>query len=131
MPSLHDGPTPSPIPLPDRSNGAVELAPEEAPTLETGSRVRGFPQPKLRLKIQDLAHPGAVAFLGAVDASQVLSTAVNNVLRLLYRAPADPYTTVPPTRSVTLVLRDLPGVAYTTGVRADPDDQRFLESMLT
>ncbi|KAK3306975.1 peptidase of plants and bacteria-domain-containing protein [Chaetomium strumarium] len=123
MPSLHDGPAQSPIPLPDRSKGVVEPAPESAPVLETGSSE--FPQPKLRLKIQDVAHPGAVAFFGAVNAAKVLSTAVNNVLRLLYRAPADPYTAVPPTRSVTLVLRDMPGVAYTTGTDLDNDHKEI------
>ncbi|KAL2158955.1 hypothetical protein VTH06DRAFT_2985 [Thermothelomyces fergusii] len=70
------------------------------------SPAAGMPSPpKLRLKIQDLNHPGAAKFLGAVNAATVLSTAVNNVLRLLYKSPSDRDTTVPPTRSVTLILR--------------------------
>jgi len=76
-----------------------------------------FPEPKLRLEIRDLGHPGAVKFLGAVNAGTVLSDAVKNVQRLLYRLPSDPHTNMPPTRSVTVILRDMGGVAYTTGVR--------------
>ena len=75
-----------------------------------------FPHPKLRLEIRHLEHPGAVRFLGAVNASTLLSDAVKNVQRLLYRSAADKHTTCPPTRSVTVILRDMGGVAYTTGV---------------
>ena len=75
-----------------------------------------FPHPKLRLEIRDLEHPGALKFLGAVNASTLLSDAVKNVQRLLYRSAADKHTTCPPTRSVTVILRDMGGVAYTTGV---------------
>lgn len=76
-----------------------------------------FPHPKLRLEIRDLNHPGTIKFLGAVNASTLLSDAVKNVQRLLYRSAVDKHTTCPPTRSVTVILRDMGGVAYTTGVR--------------
>jgi hypothetical protein len=115
--------SPVPVPLPDRSKDKAEPGPAPAPKSnsesEPGSETsnKTFPQPKLRLKIQDLDHAGAAKFLGAVNAATVLSTAINNVLRLLYRTPSDQHTTCPPTRSVTLVLRDMDGVAYTTGVR--------------
>ena len=75
-----------------------------------------FPHPKLRLEIRDLDHPGAAKFLGAVNASTLLSDGVKNVQRLLYRSAADKHTKCPPTRSVTVILRDMGGVAYTTGV---------------
>jgi len=78
----------------------------------------GFKQPKLRLEIRDLQHPGATKFLASINAAPILSTAVQNVQRLLYRSPAEPHTTMPPTRSVTVILRDMGGVAYTTGVNA-------------
>jgi hypothetical protein len=122
-PAPAPSPSPVPAPLPDRSKDTAEpgLAPasESDSESEPGSETRDktFPQPKLRLKIHDLDHAGAAKFLGAVNAATVLSTAVNNVLRLLYRTPSDQHTTCPPTRSVTLVLRDMDGVAYTTGVR--------------
>ncbi|ESA42845.1 hypothetical protein GE21DRAFT_5725 [Neurospora crassa] len=84
-----------------------------------------FPHPKLRLEIRDLDHPGAVKFLCAVNASSLLSDAVKNVQRLLYRSPADKHTTCPLTRSVTVILRDMAGVAYTTGTDLDPDHKEI------
>ncbi|KAK0629897.1 peptidase of plants and bacteria-domain-containing protein [Bombardia bombarda] len=86
---------------------------------------KSFPQPKLRLEIRDLGHSGATKFLGAVNAGDVLSAAVANVQRLLYRSPADPHTTMPPTRSVTVILRDMGGVAYTTGTDLDNDHKEI------
>jgi hypothetical protein len=108
------GPKPSPVPLPDRTRDTADPGREPAAKSKTGSTP--FQKPKLRLQIQDLDHPGAAKFLSSVNASTVLSTAVNNVLRLLYKSPSDQHTTVPPTRSVTLILRDMGGVAFTTGV---------------
>ncbi|EAQ87997.1 hypothetical protein CHGG_04616 [Chaetomium globosum CBS 148.51] len=105
-------PAPSPIPLPDRTRDTTERGPGPVSESSTG---QSFSKPKLRLKIQDLDHPGAAKFLNSVNSATVLSTAVNNVLRLLYKSPSEKHTTVPPTRSVTLVLRDMGGVAYTTG----------------
>lgn len=114
-------PTPSPVPLQNRGT-ASEAATDSAAGAQSDDEAEGgggscaFPQPKLRLKIQNLDHPGAAKFLGAVNAATFLPNAVDSVLRLLYRSPSDRHTTVPPTRSVTLVLRDMDGVAYTTGV---------------
>lgn len=105
------GSSSSPVPLPDPRKGSPGC---DASDSDSGEKA--FPHPKLRLKIHDLDHPGTAKFLGAVDAATVLSTALSNVLRLLYRSPSDRHTTVPPTRSVTLILRDMDGVAYTTGV---------------
>ncbi|KAK5660418.1 hypothetical protein OQA88_12961 [Cercophora sp. LCS_1] len=84
-----------------------------------------FPSPTLRLEIRDLSHPGAPKFLTSIDASAVLSSAVSNVQRLLYHTPSDPHTNVPPTRSVTVILRSLDGVAYTTGTELDPDHKEI------
>ncbi|KAL2259404.1 hypothetical protein VTK26DRAFT_6931 [Humicola hyalothermophila] len=121
--SVPDGPAaaaPTPVPLPSRSKEA-----DSSPGPGSAVKGDGFSKPKLRLKIHDLDHPGAHKFLGAVNPSTVLSTAVNNVLRLLYRSPSDPDTTVPPTRSVTLILRDMDGVAYTTGTSLDNDHKEI------
>ena len=84
-----------------------------------------FPTPKLRLEVRDLNHPGASAFLDSVNAGSVLKTAVDSVLRLLYSSPRNPLTHPPPTRSVTLVLRAMPGVAYTTGSDLDNDHKEI------
>jgi hypothetical protein len=100
-------PSPSAVPIPDRTADSSNSKP---------SKGDPFTQPKLRLEIRDLGHPGASKFLTAINVSTVFSAAVKNVQRLLYRTPSEPHTTCPPTRSVTLILRDMGGVAYTTGV---------------
>ncbi|RFU35647.1 hypothetical protein B7463_g639, partial [Scytalidium lignicola] len=84
-----------------------------------------FPVPKLRLEIRDLSHDGTTAFLTAVIANKALVQAVQSVLTLLYESPQNPTTTVPPTRSVTLILRSMPGVAYTTGSELDGDHKEI------
>jgi hypothetical protein len=112
-PGAEEGSAPSAVPIPDRtvtspdSSASSNSKPKEGDT---------FAQPKLRLEIRDLDHPGAAKFLSAINVGTVFSAAVKNVQRLLYRTPSDPHTTMPPTRSVTLILRDMGGVAYTTGV---------------
>ncbi|KAG8167491.1 hypothetical protein KVR01_003180 [Diaporthe batatas] len=110
-----------------------------------------FPLPKLRLHVQDAMHPGAARFLAAVDAPALLSRSVQTVLRLLYvsphkhrahdddnddsaagspagtrtRRPSRPHYTPPPTRSVTLFLEDMDGVAYTKGTDLDGDHKEI------
>ena len=101
---------------------------KEAPSPESqGSSASApkFPLPKLRLEIRDLNHDGAQAFLTAVTANKALQKAVQSVLSLLYYSPDSPTTTVPPTRSVTLIMRSMPGVAYTTGSEIDDDHKEI------
>ncbi|KAL7784910.1 plant basic secretory protein [Trichoderma ceciliae] len=78
-----------------------------------------FSIPAIQLQIRDLKHPGAKRFLSAVNATDSMTTAILNLLKLLYNTRSDPETTVPPTSSVTLILEDIPGVAYTVGSGAD------------
>ena len=108
-------PTPSESPLP------IQVRPENSQDADSGSGsmtgLKGaFDKPKLRLEVRDLNHPGAAKFFAAVSPHSVLSTSVDNVLRLLYSSPSQKMK-VPPTRSITLILRDMDGVAYTTGVK--------------
>ncbi|TPX15083.1 uncharacterized protein E0L32_004913 [Thyridium curvatum] len=107
-------------------------APEQSSstTAATDATVRPppFAQPKLRLEVRDLAHPGATRFLASLDAAQVLSTAVARVHSLLYRPDAADYSP-PPTRSVTVILRDMGGVAYTTGTELDGDHKEIHVSL--
>ncbi|KAK3936768.1 plant basic secretory protein [Diplogelasinospora grovesii] len=84
-----------------------------------------FDKPKLRLEIRDLHHAGTAKFLDAVNASTLLSRAVANVQRLLYHSPSDSTTYCPRTRSVTVILRDMGGVAYTTGTELDDDHKEI------
>lgn len=72
-----------------------------------------------------MAHEGSLAFLKAVIASKALEKSVQSVLSLLYHSPNSQTTTIPTTRSVTLILRSMPGVAYTTGSDLDDDHKEI------
>ncbi|KAK3379986.1 peptidase of plants and bacteria-domain-containing protein [Lasiosphaeria ovina] len=134
-------PVPSavPVPLPDRTadndsgtpnaedDGSSAVGGDDT-TPEDNSSSRDdddFAQPRLRLKVPDLEHSGAAKFLGAVNASTLVTESIAKVQRLLYRSPSETHTTVPPTRSVTLVLREMDGVAYTTGSSLDSDHKEI------
>jgi Peptidase of plants and bacteria len=84
---------------------------------------RDYPSPLLRLEIQDLSDTGARSFLNSVNAADVLVDAVHSVLDLLY--PGKYRGSWPATRSVTLVLRFMPGVAYTCGKAIDDDHKEI------
>src|SRR5579862_2625976 len=76
---------------------------------------------KLLLKVADLSRQGAIDFLGAVNAGLIVEEAVNHVFRWLYT----PESTVPGTRSVTLIIRSMEGVAYTRGKDLDSDHKEI------
>lgn len=90
-----------------------------------------FDYPKLRLNILDLNHPGAARFLGAVNAATVLRESVQTVLELLYTSPASNIFTPPGTRSVTLYIEDMGGVAYTKGSDLDDDHKEIRTFVLS
>lgn len=136
-PSATQAPPPGPpaaTPLPSRPKSPEQKAISPAgPAGAAADRHRPsdpkFDLPKLRLEIRDLNHPAAAHFLSAVNASTALATAVHSVLNLLYESPSNPTTHAPPTRSVTLILRDMGGVAYTTGSDLDDDHKEIHFSM--
>ncbi|KAF2136780.1 uncharacterized protein K452DRAFT_292109 [Aplosporella prunicola CBS 121167] len=78
-------------------------------------------KPLLRLELRDLSHSGTTSFLTLLDVSSVLDEAVAGVLNLLYTA----HSHIPPIRSVTLILRPMHGVAYTTGKDIDSDHKEI------
>jgi Peptidase of plants and bacteria len=130
-PAMAD-PTPSAVPLPDRTRGPKDnTSAEGSPDSQEDSQSSLYPsnpffqKPLLRLQIRDLDHPGSSKFLSSINLSTVFSTAVNNVLRLLYLSPSSKDTKPPPTRSVTLILREMDGVAYTTGTDLDNDHKEI------
>ncbi|KAI0012970.1 BSP-domain-containing protein [Xylariaceae sp. FL0662B] len=113
-------PTPSPLPVGSKDAGA-----ESPEATHSSSSKEDFDLPVLRLHINDLSHAGASIFLSAINASAVFRTSVRNVQRLLYTSPSTPHTHCPGTRSVTLILRDMDGVAYTTGSDLDDDHKEI------
>ena len=92
---------------------------------ETPSELKIKPQrkPLLRLELRDLSSEGSRAFLRLLDASSAVEHAVDTVLRHLYKAIET--SCIPPTRSITLVLRSMDGVAYTTGLDIDEDHKEI------
>lgn len=95
-----------------------------APTPSTTTlpiRAHKFPSPTLRLHLNDLSHEGASIFLSSFHGNEDFSAQVQNVLNLLYT----PSCARPGTRSVTLVLRQIDGVAYTTGTELDGDHKEI------
>lgn len=80
-----------------------------------------YPKPLLRLELRDLSLPGTAAFLKHLDPTKVIEEAVEGVLRLLYTSQSD----IPSTRSVTLIVRSMGGVAYTTGKDIDDDHKEI------
>jgi hypothetical protein len=91
--------------------------------LTLSHKVKPQRKPLLRLELRDLSSNGTRAFLRLVHASQALEYAVDTVLRHLYMNMEQ--SCIPPTRSVTLVLRDLDGVAHTMGREIDDDHKEI------
>ena len=92
-----------------------------APASKEKEHVKPKRKPLLRLEIRDLSEEGARAFLSGLNCGTVLEEAVDGVLDLLY----SPKSQIPPTRSVTLILRSMPGVAFTTGKDLDDDHKEI------
>ncbi|KAL2061765.1 hypothetical protein VTL71DRAFT_7143 [Oculimacula yallundae] len=122
--SRASAPAPTSTPIPPPSQKPIAIKPEQ-PAEEHPLKASRFPLPKLRLEIRDLNHEGSLTFLKAVIASKALEKSVQSVLSLLYHSPDSQTTTVPTTRSVTLILRSMPGVAYTTGSDLDDDHKEI------
>lgn len=96
--------------------------PDEAPSVSTlPIRKHRFETPKLRLHLDDLGHDGSSIFLSNIKGNEDLDTQVQNVLNLLYTKECKR----PGTRSITMVLRPMDGVAYTTGTDLDPDHKEI------
>ncbi|GKT92881.1 plant basic secretory protein [Colletotrichum tofieldiae] len=129
-PTSTPAPGPRRNPLPVRPKSPAQQNPIPAtPAADHPRPSPDFKLPKLRLEIRDLNDPAAVHFLSAVNASDALTTAVRSVLTLLYESPSCHTTHVPSTRSVTLILRHMGGVAYTTGSDLDDDHKEIHFSM--
>ncbi|CAK4033942.1 Hypothetical predicted protein [Lecanosticta acicola] len=102
------------IPKPDQMQHGT--TPATAPI-----RNHYFPPPKLRLQLNDLSHEGTSNFLSNVKGNEDIEEQVENVLNLLYLADSRR----PGTRSVTFIIRELDGVAYTIGTDLDEDHKEI------
>ncbi|KAI0838920.1 BSP-domain-containing protein [Hypoxylon sp. FL0890] len=127
-------PAPTSSALPERSKG--ESIPDRSK--ENGkAQDSSFDLPRLRLHIQDIAHEGSSIFLSSINASTVLPSSIRSIHKHLYSPSPSPSsssssptptptpTHPPPTRSVTLILRDMDGVAYTTSSDLDADHKEI------
>lgn len=111
---------PTTIPLP----AGVTLKKEEAHADSTKHGKAKFKVPKLRLEMRDLEHPASTLFLESCVASIALASAVKVVVKALY-TDKKIHTKVPDTRSITLILRSMDGVAYTCGSDLDSDHKEI------
>jgi hypothetical protein len=119
----NQSPTMSPAIDPPSDSPAQTLP---TPTTAPIVRKHTFPTPLLRLELRDLAHEGSSIFLSNIHGNEDLSAQVQNVLNLLYTSPSEtPTSHRPATRSVTFIIRDFEGVAYTTGLELDDDHKEI------
>lgn len=117
-------PTPQPSAVPPASNTSNSPTGDgQEPDTTSGSKVKPLRKPLLRLELRDLSDDGTRAFLRLLHASTALEEAVDTVLKHLYTGLDT--QNIPPTRSITLVLRSLDGVAYTTGRDIDEDHKEI------
>ena len=119
-------------PNPSRPTYFQTMSPAVAPPTTTSAststlpiRKHRFPLPLLRLELRNLADEGSSIFLTHVHGHEDLSTQVQNVLNLLYGTPSTANAPRPGTRSVTFIIREFEGVAYTTGKDLDEDHKEI------
>jgi hypothetical protein len=110
-------PPPSSNPPPSRKPSNHQIATSECLAVIPDRK------PLLRLELRDLSSSGTQSFLRLLHASHALEDAVNNVLSLLYYGLDT--KCIPPTRSITLILESMGGVAYTTGKAIDDDHKEI------
>lgn len=96
-------------------------ATESAPEVEKKEPKPEWRIPLLRLRVNDVSSEGSAAFFEHINATTLLREAVVGVLAGLYT----PETVPPSVRSVTLVLRSMGGIAYTTGSELDDDHKEI------
>lgn len=95
------------------------------------------PKPKLRLHLQDARHAATASFFRFIpDLQAVLDSALAAIVEHLYASPSSSSVAagkiptsftaeIPATRSVTVILQDFSGVAYTNGTDLDNDHKEI------
>ncbi|KAK0666688.1 peptidase of plants and bacteria-domain-containing protein [Cercophora samala] len=120
-----DAPSTTQTPIPIHNPPTTDNTTSNDPPTTTTTTPKPFPLPTLRLENRHLTHPASPLFFTSINPATVLSDSLQNVLRLLYHTPSSHNFTPPPTRSITLILRDMDGVAYTTGTDLDHDHKEI------
>ena len=117
---------PTSTPLPQRPAPSIKTEPNQHATTSELEQAKSGTQPKFRLHLNDLSHQASSQFLTLVDGARLLPNALSAIRKHLYPAKPGSATSkdrqefhLPPTRSVTVVLRPMDGVAYTTGIDLD------------
>ncbi|KAK2750389.1 hypothetical protein FQN57_003869 [Myotisia sp. PD_48] len=128
-PLLNVAPTPSQAPTAKDVESCIvaidKQSPEEEEFEASPFAAPPVPSPKLRLHFEDVTHPGTKAFLtGIPDPYATMKKALGDIVKFLYTPPSNNNNisfkpTLPKTRSVTFILRDFAGVAYTKGSSQD------------
>lgn len=113
-PSSPTAPTITPIPIIAKPGKPIAPAADTPPTTAAAT----FPLPPLAFQINPLTPPGATSFLSSTTISTAFPTFITTVLTHLYVSATEPSTHLPPTKSVTLILQPMDGVAYTIGTQA-------------
>lgn len=116
--------TPSPLP--------VHIKPhQETDNTTTNNNKIVNPKPKLRLHLQDARHNATASFFRFIpDIQAVLDAGLTAIIEHLYTPPSSSSKTsfkpeIPATRSVTVILQDFSGVAYTNGTDLDNDHKEI------
>ncbi|KAJ5247491.1 hypothetical protein N7468_002474 [Penicillium chermesinum] len=137
--TLLSNPTPSAVPNPNERQNTQTQETKHDDTPPDPE----FPKPKYRLHVEDLRHPASSPFNAEfAQLAAVLDNALKQIIQYLYTPPhvskSDPepkgqrpyfHPSIPPTRSVTIILRDFDGVAYTTGTDIDNDHKEIHVSL--
>lgn len=115
-------PQPSALP-PSSDTSQLPQREKTTPDATHSAKVKPDRKPLLRLELRDLSDDGTRAFLRLLHATTALQDAVDAVFKHLYTG-LEPHC-IPPTRSITLVLRSMDGVAYTAGRDIDEDHKEI------
>ncbi|RAL11115.1 basic secretory family protein [Aspergillus homomorphus CBS 101889] len=140
-------PRPQPTTLPFNLTKPDTNTTTNTTTTTNPQTIPHLPTPKLLLQIHDLRNPASTTFLTLIpNLASTLETALTTILQTLYTKPTPPSSpstptptqtpiqnhnritftpTLPPTRSITTHLRQIPGVAYTTGTDLDADHKEI------
>ncbi|EZF78287.1 hypothetical protein H105_00679 [Trichophyton soudanense CBS 452.61] len=106
----------------------------------SASAAPAVPKPKLRLHFEDLGNQASKLFIKSIqDPYAIMQNAIGEIVKYLYTSPSASAAprrpiqfnpSLPPTSSVSFIIHDFQGVAYTIGVSSD-DKQKEIHMSLS